>query len=376
MQDNLCQQYELSIWDLTTQKLVGALQGYFDAISFSPDSKFLTVRGCRTEQDNRCQEYELSVLDMTAQKLGDVLLKIQGNVSNAVISLDSKMLAYSICTKEQDDGKCIEHEIHLWETATRQEINEQHPTIPADLGDLVFSPKGNILVDASDVGTFLLDVQTHSLLGERLAGRVSEHPYWLKNIRGFTEDGTSYPFTSDGKFLVLIGRDEYWERQFLMFDMVTLQLSESLTGRSLGLELAELALSPDGRTLVSFAYRGPSQIWDMATKKQIGALIEPNGGIFLRSYFSPDGNTLFSYSNTSGDPFRQGYERVMLLGASDIAWIHRACRTANRNLSFDEWNQYVKSGEETWDEYVKNPTCPDLPIEPLATPTPTPSPTP
>jgi len=372
-QDNRCQQYELSVWDLTKHELVGTLQNHFDSMTFSPDSRILATRGCRVEQDNSCQQHELSIFDLTTQKLGGELLKIQGDVAKAAFSLDGKLLAYSMCSKEQIEGECTEHEIHIWDTVARQETAGPS-TVPAAIGDLVFSPKGNILVDSIfGTGTFLLDVETRSLLDGHLAGLVSDHPSWPKKIRGFTMDGTSYPFTSDGKFLILIGRDEVYRPQFLMFDLTTHQLREPLRSSEFA-ELSDFVMDPDGRTLVSFAYNGPIQIWDVATRKQIGPPIVAMGGINVRSYYSPDGNTLISRSNASGDRLRPGFERLVLWDATDEAWINRACQIANRNLLFSEWEQYVKSGDETWDDYAKNPTCPGLPVEPLPTPTPNPTP--
>ena len=69
-------------------------------------------------------------------------------------------------------------------------------------------------------------------------------------------------------------------------------------------------------------------------------------------------------------------DKTILLWDVDLeSWQRRACRIVNRNLTRAEWAQYFNRDPVTYDTvYAKNLTCPDLPLEPVATATPTPHP--
>jgi WD40 repeat protein len=120
-----------------------------------------------------------------------------------------------------------------------------------------------------------------------------------------------------------------------------------------------VAFSPDSKT-VAMGYRnaGPAAsgggvaLYDVARRRQLGDLHAVREGEVQGVAFSPDGKTLAAgYRNP--DPAAVG--GVALYDIDPESWQHRACRIANRNLSWDEWIRYIGSNVP----YQR--LCPDLP---------------
>jgi len=75
---------------------------------------------------------------------------------------------------------------------------------------------------------------------------------------------------------------------------------------------------------------------------------------FVRSVaFSPDGKTL-----AAGCDGARGVSGVLLYDVDLESWQHRACRIANRNLSWDKWSRFI--GRDVPYRRI----CPDLPVPP------------
>jgi WD40 repeat protein len=125
--------------------------------------------------------------------------------------------------------------------------------------------------------------------------------------------------------------------------------------------LASVAFSPDGTTLAAggcgpFAVKikvltcqGTIWLWDLVHRQTLGSLLTGGtttiAGYVLSVAFSRDGTTLAS-SSWGG-----------LIGLWDLnveSWEQRACRIANRNLTVQEWTQYL--GDEPYRR-----TCPGVP---------------
>jgi WD40 repeat protein len=92
-----------------------------------------------------------------------------------------------------------------------------------------------------------------------------------------------------------------------------------------------VAFSPDGKRLTSASSDKTVILWDVDSRKPI-ATLEGHKGAVTGVAFSPDGKRLASASD----------DKAVILWDLDLGHLKaEACRTANRNLSCEEWRSYV-----------------------------------
>jgi WD40 repeat protein len=114
-----------------------------------------------------------------------------------------------------------------------------------------------------------------------------------------------------------------------------------------------VAFSPDGKYIVSGSGDNTAGVWEALTGKEIARMTheaEVNSVAF-----SPDGKYVVSGSDDKT-------ARVWLWQMQDL--ISHACSYLPRNLTRVEWKSYIG------DIMPYQAVCPNLPIEPEATPTP------
>jgi hypothetical protein len=92
-------------------------------------------------------------------------------------------------------------------------------------------------------------------------------------------------------------------------------------------------------------------LFDGATARPIGVLERAAGGRGVPSAvaFSPDGASLALQSDD------QHQTQITIWDTSVPSWLARACRVAGRNLTHEEWTQYV-GPEQPYER-----TCPEWP---------------
>jgi WD40 repeat protein len=198
----------------------------------------------------------------------------------------------------------------VWDVATHRLLDS-----PIQVGGAVygvaFSPNGKTLAVASEDGTLTAyDLATRRRLftytGNQGLLRVAFSP----------DDNTLAVASPNGTLLIdpRTGRSQ----------------GEPLTGHSS--IVTDVAFSSSGNTLATSSLDGTVILYDVSSRQAIGdPLTAGYGAVGLVSY-APDGHTLAA---------GYGEGQIVLWDINPDAWQRRACNLAGRNLTRDEWHQYL-----------------------------------
>lgn len=192
---------------------------------------------------------------------------------------------------------------------------------------VAFSPDGKLVASAGGDGAIRLwDVAHRTSLGPPL--------------RGPSGGISSVAFSPDGRMLASAGDDS----TIRLWDVTRrMQLRPLLMGHVDAVRT--LAFSPDGLILASGGSDNTVRLWDVATGQPLGPPLAGFADTVTGVAFSPDGRTLVAGS----------WDGTIHAWDVDLGgWPRRACRIANRNLTRQEWRQYLGNTP-----YRK--TCPGLP---------------
>ena len=168
--------------------------------------------------------------------------------------------------------------------------------------------------------------------------------------RSFSEL-TSIAFHPDNEILAISDRGTIH-----LWDVSNYQLTRpSFTADVTG--ISHLTFSPDGEILAAIANDRNSRdvivLWDVKTGEAIG---QPLVGAGMPLAFSPDGKIL-----ASGHVSEDGTSSILLWDMDIQSWKAKSCQRAGRNLTRDEWAQYLLDLP-----YPTNPedaTCPQWPLD-------------
>ena len=224
-------------------------------------------------------------------------------------------------------GNCDTGEIAIWSFDRGGPFGARFPSGRSNVDEVVFSPDGYVFATTSNVSEVVLwDARTSSPVGPPFAGdRVG--------------------FSPDGKLLAVANMRE---RTIAFRDGFTGQIvGEPLTG--LPEIVTSLAFSPDARTLAaggleSKAPGGTISLWDVPSRRPIGQAWDV-GARVNGLVFSHDSSMLVSAGRG-----------VEFWDMNPASWRARACRIANRNLTYSEWQRLM--GDVPY-----RATCSEVPLD-------------
>jgi WD40 repeat protein len=299
------------VWDVATAghavtPLAGGLDGV-TALAFSPDGKLLASGSCGERGDLECRRGQVRLWDLTvAPPQGDLLPAVLQAATSLAFSPDGRTLAVGTCTTVSAQ-LCRGGEVQVWDVATR------------------------------------------TLRGEPLSGFISA----VQSV-AFSHDGA---LLATGGCGVLDPTETACHHgEVRLWDLTTHQPSGPALGDYPD-AVNGLAFSPDDHTLFSSSFSALT-LWDVPSRQWIGRLAAgPN--IFLQNLaLSQDGRVLVT-GNSTGPPIRWAI--------TPEAWIAAACAIANRNLTPAEWRDFFGT------TVAYQALCPGFPVpgnDPTATPTP------
>jgi dipeptidyl aminopeptidase/acylaminoacyl peptidase len=249
----------------------------------------------------------------------------------------------------------------IWDTATRKTISVL-PVGDHGASSVSFSPDGlTVAIGRYDTFAALYDVRT----GRRIAKLGSSYPIIDldfspdgKLLATATWGGSAYVWDvasrnlvsslggagvsfavrfspRDGKLVAVgksSGRVEFWKldpTHRYGVNWAAQRVGQPLKGHNGGVNSLDFA--PRGSTLVTLSDDGKLRLWDVATRKLIGAAL-PASNTGGSVHFFPDGKHVIGvFGSGTG----------IVWSVDPAAWAARACSIAHRNLTPAEWTEFL-----------------------------------
>jgi WD40 repeat protein/energy-coupling factor transporter ATP-binding protein EcfA2 len=327
---------QLIAWDVASRTISNSftLTSTVSRAVFSPDGRLLATDA---------QDRALMLWRAADGKLIQSLSAHSDTIRSLAFSHDGKRLASG-----SSNG-----EIMLWDVGDIDNLRSVGKPILAFVGkgrvtSLAFSPDGSLLA-AGGCGSPIVRERGDCGRGEFHLYRMSDPSRAGEARPGPSGYVTSLAFSRDGKCLA-VGSDD---------NKIDLQDLGGCVrrGRLLTLHtdtITTLQFTSDGQGLVSGSEDADVLLWSLVSGQPSGQPFGEHNGPVTAVALNADSTLLFSAgrdNNNSGD------RTIVLHDLTFANMQERACRIANRNLTPDEWGQYVGTG--LLEPYHKS--CPNLP---------------
>jgi WD40 repeat protein/DNA-binding SARP family transcriptional activator len=288
----------VELLDTTTLAPRAVLRRAFDgpalATDFSPDGRLLAVAG---------DKGELGLWD--ARTLAPVrrLEGLRGWTQAVAFSPDGRLVAAGDFS---DKPRLL-----VWDVGSGRQTAFESDFSP---GDLTFSPDGRLLAAAGRER----GVEVRDAASGRLVGRPQ-----------IDEFARSVAFSPDGR-LLFVGLYNGTGTFFSTEDWKP--AGPGIRGH--GQRILNTRFTPDGRMLATSSADGTVQLWDVASRRTVGAplVVQRNDLTFVASILSRDGSYLYALpTGTEG----------MRLALAPRVWRDLACAIAGRELTRREWEEVL-----------------------------------
>ncbi|MEG4027419.1 MULTISPECIES: nSTAND1 domain-containing NTPase [unclassified Microcoleus] len=404
----------LKIIEVSTGKefasMIHSFPTWIGKVAFSPDGKYIAAVGWgnhklvivyEVPEPSLCREKSCQLKE-TARMIHE------HNASNLVFSPSGKYLATEEYTWEPSEWRTVK----VWEATSppevlRTEINEHLESISwanNGLEIVAYTNKTKItkrVIGDLDTGQESLQIQPRSetdyvevspekflisdsqnnlggknikLIGRENAKPVKLTPEFLIRVSDCSDNiclRSAFKLSSRGEYLVGFGGDEGGDASRDTSGVIKLWEVSRNNPQEIFLQtfprvVYRVIFSPDEKYFAAVIGDGTSRIWDLSTRppQEIERLQFKD--IFPQEIaFSPDGKHFVTASNTDTSQQSKGIVQVWLRRPKDLTT--EACKRLSRNLTPDEWQQYLGTGNPIIDPlfswlYQIFPTCPKLGI--------------
>jgi WD40 repeat protein len=272
---------DLAAWrhQLFPLQTVLDLPGVADAVAFLPDHNRVAAR---VTDDSSLRVWDLT----TGQVLGS-LPPQPGTIRGLTFAPDGKLLATVI-----DDGA-----VRLWDVQAQTVIGKPLRHEKAVCA-VAFSPDGKLLLTGGEDGT----AQLWEVATGRPAGQPLRHRGPVRAV-AFSRDGarcaTGSGISTDGGNPLLKGFSFLPKADAGRGEARVWNVADgTLIGSALPqvAEVRAVALSPDGRTLLTGSAYRSAQLWDVAKGERLGQPLEHQSTVQAAA-FSPDGQLILTGSS-------------------------------------------------------------------------------
>ena len=304
------------VWDITqlasTPRVFTGHEGIVYSVAFSPDGKFLASGS----HDGTARVWDITQPTAAPRVLEHGRLFL---VSSVAFSPDGHFLASGSSDKT----------IRVWNLKSLSTA----PRVLTGHEDLVYS------VAFSPDGKFLASGDQDNSIRVWNLSQPDEAPRILTGHEGWVG---SVVFSPDGKFLA----SGSWDKTVRVWDL-TQQIAKSFVLAGHEGSVPSLAFSPDGKFLASGSSDKTIRVWDLASPSAAPLVLTGYENTVLSVAFSPDGKFLTSGSS-------DGTVHVWIVRTEELA--ARICDEAGRNLTWDEWHQFIGT------DVSYERTCSNLPV--------------
>ncbi len=304
----------VQLWDAESGKPIGKpMQGHtgsLNGVAFSPDGKFI-VSGA--------SDKTLCLWDTTSQTLVVKMTGHQEGVESVAFSPNGKYIA----SGSKDNN------VQLWDGESGEAIGKPMSAHTEMVRGVAFNADSSLIASASYDGTVRLwNVDTRQSIAE---------------LTGHEAAVTSVAFSLDGNHLVSGSKD----KTLIRWDLKSHQaIGEPMSGHTD--RVNSVAFSPDGKHIISGSNDKTLRLWDRESGQAIGKPMSGHEQRINSVTFNPDGTRIVSGSD----------DMTLRIWPATNDSVEQLCNKLTRNMSEDEWANWVSSDIK----YKKQ--CQNLPIPP------------